>query len=116
MSTYQPQPGVFPGRPPCANCAAAYRLHTWPGWAAEPVTAATVPLIVGSTERLYLTSAGRRKIEAAGILPQCPEAYRPDTLEAAERELAQAEALGDQARVFVARGNLQRLSGRRPHG
>lgn len=42
----------------------------------------------------------------------CPEAYRPGTLEVAQRELAAAEASGDQARVFVARGNLQRLVGR----
>lgn len=111
MSTYDSLPGVYPGRPPCANCNAAYRLHTWPGWRAGDVVAASTPLPGG---RLYLTSAGRRKLEVAGIQPVCPVAYRPDTLELAERELAEAEALGDQTRIFVARGNLQRLTGRRP--
>ena len=28
MTTYTPLAGVFVGRPPCALCAAAYRLHT----------------------------------------------------------------------------------------
>lgn len=26
-TTYRPQPGVHVGRPPCAECGAAYRLH-----------------------------------------------------------------------------------------
>lgn len=43
---------------------------------------------------------------------RCPTAYRPGSLEEAQRELAQAEASGDQQRVFVARGDLQRLQGR----
>lgn len=45
---------------------------------------------------------------------RCPEPYRPGTLEAARRELEAAERSGDEARVFVARGNLQRLEGRQP--
>ena len=77
MSTYLPQGRPdLPGRPPCAHCGAAHRLHLAPEL-------------------------------------RCPEAYRPDTLELARRELAQAEASGDEARIFVARGNLQRLEGRR---
>lgn len=79
MSTYQPQPGVFAGRPPCVNCGAAYRLH----------------------HDSNLLDGAR----------YCPEAYRPDTLERAQRELADAVTSGDPAREFVARGNLQRLGG-----
>jgi hypothetical protein len=73
---YTPNPGVFVGRPPCAECGAAYRLHEQDG--------------------------------------TCPVAYRPGTMEEAERELMQAEASGDKARIFIARGDVQRLTGRRP--
>lgn len=41
----------------------------------------------------------------------CPEIYRPGTLEAAQRELAAARVSGDESRVFVARGEVQRLGG-----
>ena len=71
--TYEPQARVTVGRPPCANCGAAFRLHR------------------------------------DGV---CPTAYRPDTLEAAQRELADAERSGDANRIFVARGELQRIIGR----
>jgi hypothetical protein len=71
--TYAPQTGVFAGRPPCAACFAAYRLH----------------------------HDG-----------ECPSEYRPDTVDVARRELAAAEDSGGAARVFIARGNLQRLSKR----
>ena len=85
VSTYTPQPAApGAGRPPCASCGAAYRLHG-------------------------IVYVGGQGDEAR----PCPEAYRPDTVELARRELAQAEATGDEARVFVARGNLQRLEGRR---
>jgi len=83
VSTYSPAPGVYAGRPPCAHCGAAYRLHR-----------ATLVAGVG------------------GVL-RCPEAYRPATLEVAQRELAEALARGDEAGIFVARGNLQRLEGRK---
>lgn len=43
---------------------------------------------------------------------RCPVAYRPSTLEVAQRELSDAEASGDAARIFVARGEVQRLGGR----
>lgn len=39
----------------------------------------------------------------------CPERYRPSTLAEAKAELARAEASGDAAQVFVARGEVQRL-------
>jgi hypothetical protein len=42
----------------------------------------------------------------------CPTPYRPDTLEEARRELEAAEASGDPGRIFVARGEVQRLEGR----
>jgi len=42
----------------------------------------------------------------------CPDLYRPDTLEAARAELMAAQRAGDQARIFIARGNVQRLQGR----
>jgi hypothetical protein len=43
----------------------------------------------------------------------CPTLYRPDTLESARAELVAAQRSGDEARIFVARGNVQRLQGRR---
>ena len=39
----------------------------------------------------------------------CPTAYRPGTLEEARRALEDAERSGDPGRVFVARGEVQRL-------
>lgn len=42
----------------------------------------------------------------------CPEAYRPTTQDEAQRLLERAEHNGDAERVFVARGELQRLRGR----
>lgn len=113
MTTYHPQgrPELPGSRPPCATCGAAYRLHRPPAGAIEYATPLPGP---GQAAGLrYLTRAGLAKMEAAGLQLECPEAYRPDTLEVARRELAQAEASGDEARVFVARGNLQRLEGRR---
>lgn len=41
----------------------------------------------------------------------CPRPYQPETLEIAVRELRAAQASNDAARVFVARGNVQRLGG-----
>lgn len=96
VSTYRPQPGVFAGRPPCADCGAAYRLHREH---TEPCEARALRGIGGCW-------CGRLGA------PFCPEAYRPGTLEVAQRELAAAEASGDQARVFVARGEVQRLTGK----
>lgn len=43
----------------------------------------------------------------------CPERYRPDTLAEAMRELAAAQAAGQQGRIFAARGEVQRLAGHR---
>lgn len=104
VSKYSANPThTGPGRPPCESCGAAWRLHL-PAGASEADTV----LISG---RRFVTARGRARLEAAGGLV-CPEAYRPDTLEVARRELAAAEASGDEARVFVARGNLQRLEGR----
>jgi hypothetical protein len=40
---------------------------------------------------------------------RCPQAYRPATVEEARRQLELAEAAGDPARVFVARGEVQRF-------
>ena len=78
MPIYEPAAGIYVGRPPCAHCGAAYRLHRsaggWPG--------------------------------------ACPERYRPADLSTAQRELASAVESGDEARVFVARGEVQRLGGR----
>lgn len=82
MSDYAPAPGPWPGRPPCAHCGAAYRLHGW-----------------------YLARGTK------GPRP-CPSRYRPSSLEVAQRELAAAVESGDEARVFVARGEVQRLAGK----
>lgn len=43
---------------------------------------------------------------------RCPTAYRPTTLAEAQRELERAQASGDAGRVFVARGDVQRLGGK----
>lgn len=43
----------------------------------------------------------------------CPTPYRPETLGEAMRELAAAQASGDQNRRFAARGEVQRLHGAR---
>ena len=39
----------------------------------------------------------------------CPEPWRPSTLDEAKRELGRAELSNDAARIFVARGDVQRL-------
>jgi hypothetical protein len=100
VSTYQPMPGVYPGRPPCANCHAARRLH-------RDHTAPCEARAERGIGGCWCARLGA---------PFCPEAYRPTTVEVARRELEAAEATGDQARIFVARGNLQRLEGRPPGG
>lgn len=43
----------------------------------------------------------------------CPAPWRPETVGEAERELRSAQASGDPAREFVARGDYQRLTGQR---
>jgi hypothetical protein len=101
MSAYSPAPGVFVGRPPCAECGANVQLHRPP---AEYLPAT----LVGH----HITSRGLGKLLAAGVPLNCPQAYRPGTLEEAQRGLEEAERSGDPARVFVARGELQRLEGR----
>lgn len=42
----------------------------------------------------------------------CPTSYRPGTLQEAQAELDRAVASGDAGRIFVARGDVQRLAGR----
>jgi hypothetical protein len=98
MSTYLPQEGVFPGRPPCASCGANFHLHALP------------PELVAMG--FQVTATGLGAVHDRGGRLVCPEPYRPTTIEVAQRELAEAEAAGDEARVFVARGHLQRLQGR----
>lgn len=88
LTTYIATDDVGAGRPACARCGAAYGLH-------GPVG---------------LTRMQRAGMAARGQLA-CPSPYRVDTLAAAQRELVRAEASGDAARVFVARGDVQRLLG-----
>lgn len=102
MSTYAPQEGVYPGRPPCANCGANFQLHRAP-----------VAATAGLPGRAMVTGRGLAKLYDAGVQLECPEAYRPGTLELARRALEEAEASGDANRIFTARGDLQRLEGRR---
>ena len=87
MTTYRPAEGIFVGRPPCL-CGAAFLLHGY-----------------GSL-RMRLAQ------DKAGQLA-CPSIYRPATPDDAARELEAAQASGDPARVFIARGDLQRLTGQR---
>lgn len=103
MSTYVPQQSMGAGRPTCAACGAAYRLHRT--LEHSPECDARKASGVGGCW------CALPEVRASLTL-RCPEAYRPDTLEIARRELEAAEASGDEARVFVARGNLQRLAGR----
>jgi len=46
------------------------------------------------------------------ITKECPTLYRPDTIERAEDEMRAAQASGDLVRIFLARGELQRLRGK----
>jgi hypothetical protein len=87
VSTYEPQEGVLAGRPPCRHCGAAFRLHRNP-------------------------ALDERPLEQHEPRHPCPTAYRPGSLEEAQRELVAAEASGDANRIFVARGEVQRLAGR----
>lgn len=87
--TYRPADGVFIGSPPCAECGAHYFLHG--------------PAAVTRDERRRLANAGR--------LP-CPTPYRETSLERAQARLAEAEASGDDAAIFTARGDVQRLTPR----
>lgn len=57
--------------------------------------------------------AAYRLHRVGGSTLVCPTPYRPSTLETAQRELADAERSGDPTRVFVARGEVQRLGGSR---
>jgi len=59
-----------------------------------------------------LSRAARSTLAVRGTLP-CPQAYRADSVDLAEKALAAALASGDANRVFVARGDVQRLTGRR---
>lgn len=89
MTTYLPQTGVFMGRPPCENCGAAFRLHGLSG-----TTGVELAASANSGDRLA-----------------CPTAYRPASLDDAEKALVRAILSGDQAASFVARGEVQRLGG-----
>ena len=62
----------------------------------------------------YCATCGARK--ALHVAGRCPEAYRPDTLTAALDSLDRAKALGDQAAIFTARGEVQRLARGLQHG
>lgn len=94
-TTYAPQDGVFPGRPPCAACGADFHLHRPPD--AGP---------------LRVTGRGLGKRHDAGGALRCPTAYRPDTLGTAVAAMADAATRHDPAGVFAARGDIQRLLGR----
>lgn len=60
-----------------------------------------------------LCGAAYRLHRSSGGWPgACPEAWRPESLERAQRELAAAQASGDTAAEFIARGDVQRLGGR----
>lgn len=93
MSAYRAAEGVFVGRPPCAECGANFNLHR-------------------ASEARSTTAAQLATLHRNGVPLMCPEAYRPGSLEEARRGLADAERSGDEARIFVARGELQRLAGR----
>lgn len=93
--TYSPAEGTYIGRPPCANCGANFHLHR---------LRASGPAVSGAT----LANAHERG-EALVCPTERPEPARAETLDAARAELAQAEASKDPQRVFVARGNVQRL-------
>lgn len=103
MKAYAPQLGLYPGRPPCATCGADFHLH-------RPAAGAVGGLLPGGR----ITGRGLATLAEAGVALWCPEPYRPASMAEAQRLLEEAERSGDQARVFVARGELQRLEGRHP--
>lgn len=59
----------------------------------------------GAAYRLHYPAGKRGGME-------CPTAYRPGTLAEARDQLDKAEASGDANRIFVARGEVQRLASR----
>lgn len=61
----------------------------------------------------YCARCGARK--ALHLDGSCPVAYRPDTLSAALDSLARAQGAKDQAALFVARGEVQRLMAHTQH-
>lgn len=63
----------------------------------------------GADDRYCAACGASRRLHT--VAGKCPTAYRPPTLADAYRDLAAAEAAGDQARTFVARGDVQRLGG-----
>lgn len=91
MSTYQPAQGTYPGMPPCETCGANFHLHR---------------LATGQASGLEM-----RRAYDLGQPLACPrrDAERTDNLDEARVALERATAGGDEAAVFVARGNLQRL-------
>ena len=86
ITVYVPAPDIGPGMPPCGRCGAAYGLHG----------------AFGLTREVRLDLARRGRLG-------CPQPYRPDRLDLAEKALQQALASGDPGAVFVARGDVQRL-------
>ncbi len=107
-SYYTPQPADPGVRPPCANCGAQLRLHR-----PLPTSAVYVDAPPGAH---LLTSYGLQKLLDAGEQLACPEAYRPETLGAAILALLAAQQARDPARVFAARGEVQRHMDHHPVG
>lgn len=103
MSSYRPAPGVWVARPPCDNCRANFHLH-------RPPTAPPSPGDRRSERRV--TGVDLAQAYDMGVPLACPEGYRVGSIEEAQEGLRRAEASGSQERVFVARGDLQRLEGR----
>jgi hypothetical protein len=82
----------------CAICG-FYRCICARYEAQDGVFVGRPPCVCGAAYRLH---DGQR----------CPSQYRPDTLKAALEDLEDAMSGRDEARIFVARGNVQRLGGR----
>jgi hypothetical protein len=94
VSTYRPAEGTYPGMPPCEACGANFHLHR---------------LTTGLTR--HASGLEMRRAYDNGEALHCPrrEPERTDNLDEARAALERATAGGDEAAVFVARGNLQRL-------
>lgn len=98
MTTYVPAEGVHVGRPPCANCGAALRLHRTPAADERCCLTATAMALAARTRTLLCPT---------------PAAATHDLLGAIAALSAAAQG-HDQAATFTARGEVQRYLDHRP--
>ena len=77
MTTYQPQPGIFVGRPPC-HCGAAYRLHGNEGACPSPYRPDTLAVAIHDLRRAVAAADTSRIFAARGDVQRLL-GHRPGT-------------------------------------